>query len=164
MPEAQEDVREQNASALIRCVSRETLLKEDDAWCRKSDIVYYENTMKVVKNLTLSSEKDNFVQVQPQKIYLRLRRGERENNQPIFIKFDPQDIWKYFSKIELNSKILTINGSNYFVEKNSLKKKKKTEQGRNIAWLWRTRKPWIIPWTCIISWIYLHRWNGTEMI
>ncbi|XP_014480334.1 PREDICTED: integrin beta-PS-like isoform X1 [Dinoponera quadriceps] len=71
---------EQNASApIIRCVSYETARKVSHLWCTESDMVYYENTMTMTENRPLSSTKGREpVQVQPQRIHLRLRRGEEQ--------------------------------------------------------------------------------------
>ncbi|EZA50855.1 Integrin beta-PS [Ooceraea biroi] len=67
----------QNTSVpLLRCVSRETYLKEGRSWCPESDVVYYNNTEETLEDLPLSSDKKNSVQVQPQRMQLRLRRGE----------------------------------------------------------------------------------------
>lgn len=72
-------VSKQNVSApLLRCVSKQTYLKERDLWCRSSAVIYHENTMKIMENRRLSSIKGKEpVQVQPQKISLRLRPGEK---------------------------------------------------------------------------------------
>ncbi|XP_043256533.1 integrin beta-PS-like isoform X1 [Colletes gigas] len=66
-----------NTNAVIRCVTRKQYLKEGDRWCPHIDVVDDANSMKVIENRTLSSKKGtNPVQVQPQKISLKLRRGE----------------------------------------------------------------------------------------
>ncbi|KAM0732640.1 Integrin beta-PS [Formica fusca] len=71
-------VSEQNASSpLLRCVSKQTFLREGHLWCPLSDVIHHENTMDILENWPLSSIKGKDpVQVQPQKIRLRLRRGE----------------------------------------------------------------------------------------
>lgn len=68
----------QNASGpLLRCVSTQTFLREGSLWCPQSDVTYHENTMDFLENRPLSSAKGKDpVQVQPQRIHLRLRRGE----------------------------------------------------------------------------------------
>ncbi|KOC68093.1 Integrin beta-PS [Habropoda laboriosa] len=69
----------QNANGpLVRCVTREKLLKEGDYWCRTSDVIDEANRMIMLENRALSSTKGTDpVQVQPQKIQLRLRRGNQ---------------------------------------------------------------------------------------
>ncbi|XP_077255158.1 integrin beta-PS isoform X1 [Temnothorax americanus] len=71
-------VSKQSVSApLLRCVSKQTYLKEGDLWCQPSAVIYHENTMDILENRQLSSIKGKDpVQVQPQKIRLRLRPGE----------------------------------------------------------------------------------------
>ncbi|XP_015190709.1 PREDICTED: integrin beta-PS-like [Polistes dominula] len=62
---------------IVRCVTREKLLKEGDLWCKKDDVVDIQNSMTIIENLTLSSIKGkNPVQIQPQRIKLRLRKDE----------------------------------------------------------------------------------------
>ncbi|XP_076668344.1 integrin beta-PS [Andrena cerasifolii] len=61
---------------LVRCVTREKFRREGDLWCPGSDVVDDVNSMVELKNRSLSSTKGRDpVQVQPQKIQLRLRRG-----------------------------------------------------------------------------------------
>ncbi|XP_014600603.1 PREDICTED: integrin beta-PS-like [Polistes canadensis] len=62
---------------IVRCVTREKLLKEGDLWCKKHDVVDIQNSMTIIENLPLSSVKGkNPVQIQPQRIKLRLRKDE----------------------------------------------------------------------------------------
>lgn len=72
------------SAPLLRCVSEQTYLKEGDFWCQPSDVIYHENTMDILENRELSSIKGKDpVQVQPQRIRLRLRRGEKILNQDL---------------------------------------------------------------------------------
>ncbi|KYQ55161.1 Integrin beta-PS [Trachymyrmex zeteki] len=68
----------QNVSApLLRCVSKQTYLKEGNFWCQPSAVINDENMMDILENRQLSSIKGKDpVQVQPQRIRLRLRLGE----------------------------------------------------------------------------------------
>lgn len=70
----------QSVSApLLRCVSKETYSKERDYWCQPSAVIDYNNTSSNIEDLRLSSIKDKDpIQVQPQKIKLILRPGERK--------------------------------------------------------------------------------------
>ncbi|KAH0953620.1 hypothetical protein HN011_000489 [Eciton burchellii] len=61
---------------LLRCIPREKFFKEGDFWCPRSSVIHYNNTMEILENLPLSSKKHNSIQVQPQRINLRLKRGE----------------------------------------------------------------------------------------
>ncbi|XP_016773439.2 integrin beta-PS [Apis mellifera] len=62
---------------LIRCVTREKFSNEGDHWCRTSDVIIETNKMLILENRPLSLTKGTDpVQIQPQKIDLRLRRGE----------------------------------------------------------------------------------------
>ncbi|KAI4504441.1 hypothetical protein M0802_000912 [Mischocyttarus mexicanus] len=62
---------------IVRCVTREKLLKEGDLWCKKNNVVDIKNSMTIIENLPLSSIKGkNSVQIQPQRIKLRLRKNE----------------------------------------------------------------------------------------
>ncbi|XP_015432904.1 PREDICTED: integrin beta-PS-like [Dufourea novaeangliae] len=62
---------------LVRCVTREKFQKESSLWCRLSDVISDDPTwLLLVENRPLSSTKGTVpVQVQPQRIKLRLRRG-----------------------------------------------------------------------------------------
>ncbi|XP_043487353.1 integrin beta-PS-like [Polistes fuscatus] len=62
---------------IVRCVTREKLLMEGDLWCKKDDVVDIQNSMTIIKNLPLSSIKGKTpVQIQPQRIKLRLRKDK----------------------------------------------------------------------------------------
>lgn len=62
---------------LIRCITREKFSKEGDHWCRASDVIIEANKMLILENRPLSLTKGTDpVQIQPQKIDLRLRRGK----------------------------------------------------------------------------------------
>ncbi|XP_029033971.1 integrin beta-PS-like [Osmia bicornis bicornis] len=71
-------VSNQNATgSLVRCVSREKFLKEGNLWCRETDVIDETSSMLVLENRPLSSTKGKVpLQIQPQKVKLRLRRGE----------------------------------------------------------------------------------------
>ncbi|CAK9831191.1 Integrin beta-PS [Anthophora retusa] len=68
---------DQNANVpLVRCATKEKLLKEGNYWCRTSDVIDEASSMVVLENRPLSSTKGMIpVQIQPQKIQLRLRPG-----------------------------------------------------------------------------------------
>ncbi|EFN88858.1 Integrin beta-PS [Harpegnathos saltator] len=64
---------------LLRCMSRETSLKRGRLWCPESNVVHYKNEMTKVDDRPLSSIKGKeLIQLQPQAIRLRLRRGEEQ--------------------------------------------------------------------------------------
>ncbi|XP_076245991.1 integrin beta pat-3-like [Calliopsis andreniformis] len=66
-----------SSGPLVRCVSREKFLKEGDLWCPRSDIIDDSSSMSLLQNRPLSSAKGRDpVQVQPQRIQLKLRRGK----------------------------------------------------------------------------------------
>ncbi|KAG7201582.1 hypothetical protein KM043_004327 [Ampulex compressa] len=70
-------VSAQNATGLVRCVTRSKFQKEGDFWCRHSDVINDDAEMIILEDRPLSSAKGKDpVQVQPQKMRLRLRRGE----------------------------------------------------------------------------------------
>ncbi|XP_026673834.1 integrin beta-PS-like isoform X2 [Ceratina calcarata] len=71
-------VSNQNVSGpLVRCVTRQKFLNEGDHWCKKSDVIDAASTMILLEDQPLSSAKGRDpVQVQPQRVQLRLRRGE----------------------------------------------------------------------------------------
>lgn len=79
----------QNASSpLLRCISKLTFLRKGHLWCPLSDVIYPENTIDILENRPLSSIKGKDpVQVQPQKIRLRLRRGKRKILHAKFLSF-----------------------------------------------------------------------------
>lgn len=61
---------------MIRCVTRERYEKELDYWCPQSDVIDDANKVTIVENRRLSSAKGAAaVQVEPQRIKLKLRRG-----------------------------------------------------------------------------------------
>nr|XP_031846906.1 integrin beta-PS-like isoform X2 [Nomia melanderi] len=73
-------VSSQSNSSLIRCTTRERYQKEGDHWCPRSDVINDANQVTVITNRRLSSTNGaGVVQVQPQKIQLKLRRGEEQN-------------------------------------------------------------------------------------
>jgi len=62
---------------LDRCLSKEMYQRKGDLWCLSSNVIYKNSTMEIIENRMLSSKKDKvFVQIQPQRIRLRLRRGK----------------------------------------------------------------------------------------
>nr|XP_050851498.1 integrin beta-PS-like [Vespula vulgaris]XP_050851499.1 integrin beta-PS-like [Vespula vulgaris] len=62
---------------IVRCVTRDKFRREGNLWCKRSDVVDIANTMTILENLPLSSSKgQNPIQLQPQRIKLRLRRDE----------------------------------------------------------------------------------------
>ncbi|KAL6266653.1 hypothetical protein P5V15_003493 [Pogonomyrmex californicus] len=64
-------------SPFLRCVSNHTYTKKGEHWCKRSDVIQYNNTMKFLENRKLSSIKGKDpVQVQPQRIHLSLKQGE----------------------------------------------------------------------------------------
>nr|XP_012225668.1 PREDICTED: integrin beta-PS-like [Linepithema humile] len=68
----------QNVNNLDRCVSKETYQKKGDLWCLPSNVVDKNSTMEITEDRMLSSKKGKVsVQIQPQRIRLRLRRGEK---------------------------------------------------------------------------------------
>ena len=62
---------------VFRCVTRDTFEKEGELWCaEKTKVISDSSEMEVLENRPLLSTKGSEpVQVQPQKIHLRLRIG-----------------------------------------------------------------------------------------
>lgn len=87
-------VSNQNATgSLVRCVSREKFSKEGNLWCRETDVIDETSSMLVLENRPLSSTKGKVpLQIQPQKVKLRLRRGKYHLT--IFIKLSWQFSWQ----------------------------------------------------------------------
>ncbi|XP_066589275.1 integrin beta-PS-like [Prorops nasuta] len=66
-------------SSMVRCASRERFQAEKDLWCKESYVVDEQNHMELLKNESLSSIKGKEpVQIQPQRMRLRLRIGEEQ--------------------------------------------------------------------------------------
>lgn len=61
-----------------RCVSKQTYLEKGDLWCEKSAVIDHKNRNQTIDDQQLSSEDKEPIQVQPQKIKLYLRPGERK--------------------------------------------------------------------------------------
>ncbi|XP_020286322.1 integrin beta-PS-like [Pseudomyrmex gracilis] len=72
----------------LRCVSHQTYSKENDLWCPPSKVVLYKNKMTIRENRTLSSDKKNPVQMEPQRVHLSLKRGEEHR---ITLKYSPAE-------------------------------------------------------------------------
>ncbi|XP_043581912.1 integrin beta-PS-like [Bombus pyrosoma] len=65
-------------SPLVRCVTREKFSNEGNHWCRTSDVIDETNQMLILEDRPLSSTRGTDpVQIQPQRIRLTLRRGEK---------------------------------------------------------------------------------------
>ncbi|XP_054006047.1 integrin beta-PS-like [Hylaeus anthracinus] len=78
----------QGNGPLVRCVTREKFLKERDLWCRDEDVVKDLNSVDLVEDRPLSSTKGtNPVQVQPQRIHLKLRRGKCREEYRVTLKY-----------------------------------------------------------------------------
>ncbi|XP_043480175.1 integrin beta-PS-like [Leptopilina heterotoma] len=65
---------------IVRCVTRERYKKEGELWCaKKSEVVDDYSKLKIIEDRPLLSNKGSEpVQVQPQKIRVRLRTGEEK--------------------------------------------------------------------------------------
>ncbi|XP_047349919.1 integrin beta-PS-like isoform X2 [Vespa velutina] len=62
---------------IVRCVTRDKFQREGNLWCKNSDVIDIKSTMTILENRPLSSSKgENPVQIQPQRIKLRLRKDE----------------------------------------------------------------------------------------
>ncbi|XP_078049137.1 integrin beta-PS [Augochlora pura] len=67
----------QNAdSGFMRCITRQKYYKELDKWCPESHVINDPNYLTILENRSLSFVKGSApVQIQPQRVQLRLRRG-----------------------------------------------------------------------------------------
>ncbi|KAK1136188.1 hypothetical protein K0M31_000753 [Melipona bicolor] len=62
---------------LVRCVTREKFSNEGSHWCRTSDVIDETSQMLLLEDRPLSSTKGTSpVQIQPQRIRLKLKRGK----------------------------------------------------------------------------------------
>lgn len=62
---------------LVRCVTREKFSNEGSHWCRTSDVIDETSQMLLLEDRPLSSIKGTSpVQIQPQRIRLKLKRGK----------------------------------------------------------------------------------------
>ncbi|XP_076279784.1 integrin beta-PS [Lasioglossum baleicum] len=68
---------ERSSHVLVRCITREKYRRDRDLWCPLSNVIDNENSFIIDKDRPLSSMKGTDpVQIRPQKVHLRLRRGE----------------------------------------------------------------------------------------
>ena len=68
----------QNNGSLIRCIPRDKYDKEKEHWCSSEYVVADMSSVEILENRPLHSSKGkDQIQVQPQKMRVHLRRGNK---------------------------------------------------------------------------------------